>query len=94
MRKYVISLLLVLSFHGWGQVDSLEFTSRRQVADTVFGLLNQTIYGPALFERSMSEDSLLILQLSGNYSGVASGWSWLQAYSDIAMSYVDSTFMD
>lgn len=94
MRKLLLGLFLLVGIHGWGQVDSLEFTTRRQVADTVFGLLDPTIYGPALFERSMSEDSLLILQLSGNYSGAAHGWSWLQAYSDIAMSYVDPTFMD
>ncbi len=94
MKKYLTGMFLLLGLQGWGQVDTLEFTSRRQVADSVFGLLDPGIYGGALIERSMTEDSLLILQLNGDYSGAAHGWSWLQAYSDITMSYVDSNYMD
>jgi hypothetical protein len=93
MRKFLTGLFLLMCLHGWGQVDSLEFTTRRQVADTVFGLLNENIYGPSLIEKSITEDPLLINQLNGNYSDISHGWSWLQAYSDIALSYSDSTYM-
>lgn len=94
MRKFLVAFLLLVGSQAWGQTDTLQFTTRRQVADTVLGLLDPTIYGPALIERSMTEDSLLINQLQySDYSGVSQGWSWLQAYSDIALSYVDSTYM-
>lgn len=93
MRKFITGMFLLMGLHGWGQVDTLEFTTRREVADTLFGLLDPGIYGNALFDRSLSEDSLLNRQLLGDYSGTASAWSWLQAYSDIALCYTNPNYM-
>ncbi len=93
MKKLIIGLLLLVCFNGWGQKDALEFTNRRAVADTVFGLLNPRLYGNALIDRSITEDSLLLKQLRKDYSGTANGLSWLQAYSDIAVSYTDPKYM-
>ncbi|MDF3029259.1 MAG: hypothetical protein K0S23_3566 [Fluviicola sp.] len=93
MRKFITGLFLLIGLNGWGQVDTLEFTTRREVADTLFGLLNPNIYGGALLDRSLTEDSLLNMQLLGDYSGAATAWSWLQAYSDIAVSYADPTYL-
>ncbi len=94
MKKLIIGLLLLVCFNGWGQKDKgLEFTNRRAVADTVFGLLNPKIYGDALIDRSLTEDSLITAQIQGDYSGIANGLYWLQVYSDIAVSYTDSKYM-
>lgn len=93
MKKYLTGMFLLLGLQGWGQVDTLEFTSRRQVADSVFGLLDQNLYGNALIDRSLTEDSLLNMQLLGDYSGTSYAWSWLQSYSDIALSYTDAGYM-
>lgn len=93
MKKIILGLLLLIGLVGWGQEDSLEYTNPREVADIVYGLLDQKLYNNVLFDRSLSEDSLLIQQLKGDYSGVANGWSWIQAYSDIAISYIDTSEM-
>ncbi|PWH84770.1 T9SS type A sorting domain-containing protein [Brumimicrobium oceani] len=93
MKKLILGLLLLVSFNGWGQQDTLEYTTPREVADTVFGLFDEQLYDNVLFDRSLSEDSLLIQQLRGDYSVVASALSWLQAHSDIAVSYTDPLIM-
>ena len=93
MKRFIVIFAMLVGVQAWGQVDTLEFTTRRQVADTLFGLFDQTIYGSSLIDRSLTDDSLLIQQINGNYSGISNGFNWLQAYSDMAMSYTDSTFM-
>jgi hypothetical protein len=93
MKKIILGLLLLVSFSGWGQQDTLEYTTPREVADTVFGLLDKQLYDNVLFDRSLSEDSLLMQQLKGVYTDVASAWNWLQAYSDVAVSYTDPAVM-
>lgn len=90
MKKFVTGLFLLMGLHGWGQVDTLEFTTRRELADNLFGLLNPDIYKGALVDRCLTEDPILNMQLvHGDYSDTASAWSWLQAYSDIALCYVN-----
>ncbi|PKR81258.1 hypothetical protein CW751_06650 [Brumimicrobium salinarum] len=93
MKKLILGLLLLVGFNGWGQKDTLEYTTAREVADVVFGLLDAELYGNALFDRSLSEHELLIKQIKGDYSGIADAYSWLQAYSDIGVSYTNPKYM-
>lgn len=93
MKRFIVIFAILVGVQAWGQVDTLEFTTRRQVADTLFGLFDQTIYGSSLIDRSLTDDSLLIQQINGNYSGISNGFNWFQAYSDMAISYTDSTSM-
>jgi len=93
MKKLILGLFLLVCFNGWGQQDTLEYTTPREVADTIFGLLDEQLYDNVLFDRSLSEDAFLIQQLNGVYTDVASAWNWLQAYSDIAVSHTDPTIM-
>ncbi len=89
MKHFFIVFFLGCSVYCNGQSDTLTFTSRRGVANTVYGLLSNNLYGVSLIDRSLSDDTLLIQQIQGNYSSIGSAWSWLHAYTDIAVSYLN-----
>lgn len=93
MKKILLFLaLLVVGVQAWGQ-DTLEFTNRRDVSNIIFGLLNPQLYGDILIDRSFSEDSILVEQVYGNYTRIPTGENWLNLYSSLATSYLDSNFM-
>lgn len=93
MRKYITVLLLLMSVHGWGQVDTLFEENIRKLADKVFENLDSDLYQHTLINRSFSSNLITIDQIHGNYKQVHGIEEFLQLYQDIAFSYKDSTFM-
>lgn len=93
MKKLTTILFMFICFQTIAQDKGLEFTTRRKVADKVFGLLDAKLYGPSLINRSLTADSILVKEIRGDYNVVSSGPTWLQAYSDIAVSYTDPNDM-
>lgn len=80
-------------FCSWGQNDTLRESNMRKVADTLFANLDQDIYGESLLNRSFSTNEVIKQQVKGVFNQTFSVIDFLNMYSDVALSYVDSTYM-
>lgn len=57
MKKYLLSFFICIAFSGLGQVDTLNPLTSKQIADSVFGNLNQYIPTQKLYNRLLFEDT-------------------------------------
>jgi hypothetical protein len=57
MKKYLLSFFICIAFCGFGQIDTLNPLTAKQIADSVFGNLNQYIPTQKLYNRLLFEDT-------------------------------------
>lgn len=91
MRKFLTGLFLLLTMHGWGQVDTLIEEDLRKAANLIFGELDTSLYNSVLINRSFSTAEITNQQLRGNYDQIHSVEDFFELYYDIRLSYIDST---
>lgn len=93
MKNLLSIVFVAFLFSASAQNDTLREDNLRNIADTLFMNLDQNYYGESLLNRSFSSNKIIKQQIKGNYNQTHSVNDFLNIYSDVALSYVDSTYM-
>jgi hypothetical protein len=91
MKKLIFLFFILICFNFHSQNDTLRSNDPRYISNVIFGQLNQIKYQGKLLDRAMSDFQITNEQARGNYNQIHDVFSFLQMYSDVAYSYIDST---
>lgn len=74
-------MFLLMGLHGWGQVDTLNPLTKKQIADSMFKHLNNYLPTEKLFNRLLFDDT--IQSISWNSSSIGNSWNNNPATADL-----------
>ncbi len=75
MKKLILGLLLLVSFNGWGQEDTLDVESVYEASEEIYGNLNQYVETGFLLNRALS-DTLSMVYKSYRFSDSITDANW------------------
>jgi hypothetical protein len=93
MKTILFICLVVIPFFGMTQNDTLTFTNKIEAANHIYGLLDDSYYDYALLNRSATTNPIIFEQLNNDYSHIMSPFDFLNMYSDLTISYSDTTLI-
>ncbi len=93
MRAILTYSFILVAFFSFSQRDTLFESNSRKAADIIFQNLNNELYGPSLINRSLTDKSTTLAQADGDYSQIHNIYSFIELYEDLAIAYIDSTYM-
>lgn len=94
MRSLLIIILVSCSsFYAVSQEDTMSFSSKVEASKYIYNQLDPKAYDCALLNRSISSNPSIYKQF-GREKQITTTQDWLNIYSDIALSYTDTTLIN
>ena len=90
MKINLISFFILIQSWVWSQ-DTLFVDSKNEASGYIYSELDPNLYNFRLLDRAFSTSQIIADQVNANYNHIHDLNSWMEIYSDLTLSYVDTS---